>query len=126
MTDEKEKLGQIGLMIVQGSPPPESPYNFEDPSKAVVANYGGDGVVVWYTGGHLDYEINEAGMGVWLADLGLDDAPDGISVWEGRYIGTQHDTIDGTEYDTECVGEFRDPTPEEWARIQKNECPWDE
>ena len=125
MTKEENALSELEFTIEQ-APDSDAPYNFEVPSKAVIANNGGNGIVVWYTGDHLDVEINENGMGVHLSDLGLDDAPDGISIWEGNYIGSKHDTPDGWEYETECVGEFRDPTPEEWGSIQKNECPWGE
>jgi len=127
MSDEKKPMGlpDFGLEITE-APAPESSYNFEEPSKAVIANVGGVGVVLWYTGGHLDYEINESGMGVQLDNLGLDDAPEGLSIWEGKYIGTKHETMDGTEYETEVSGEFRDPNDEEWAAIRRNCCPWDD
>jgi len=127
MTQDKKKntwLSDFGLKLEPATPVPQCPYDFENPSKAVIANVGGDGVVLWYVGGHLDYEINEAGMGVDLCNLGLDDAPEGLSVWEGKYIGHKHETMDGTEYETECVGEFRDPTEDEWELIRQNVCPW--
>lgn len=53
------------------------------PSLAVVACRGGRGVVLWYgRGPSLAFEIEEGGS-LGLDDLGLDDAPDGISIWTG-------------------------------------------
>lgn len=130
MADEKKtksdlSLG-IGLRLEPATPPPDSGYDFSKPSKAVIACDGdGRGIVLWYTGAHLCGEICEHGCGVFLDDLGLDDAPEGISVWEGIYRGTRHETTDGVEYDTEVSGSFREPTTEEWADICVNLCPWD-
>jgi hypothetical protein len=100
-------------------------YDWGKPSLAVVAcDENGEGCILWFCGAHLDFEINEGGMKT-LGDLGLDDAPPGISVWEGSYVGTKSETMDGTEYDTEVMGEFRSPTPQEWTEISLNTCPWD-
>jgi hypothetical protein len=125
MADEKKGL-DIGFKIEPATPPPDPGYDFSKPSKAVIACDGdGNGIVLWYTGAHLVVEICEHGCGVRLDDLGLDDAPEGISVWEGIYYGTQHETMDGVEYDTEVSGDFRKPTAEEWDSIRDNVCPWD-
>lgn len=94
-------------------------------SLAVVASDGsGHGCVLWTAGPHISSLLRDAGVSD-LADLGLDDAPEGISVWEGVVRGHKHETMDGTEYETTTEGTFRDPTEEEWASIKKAECPWD-
>ncbi len=104
-----------------------NPDAWEQDCYAVVVNRNGQGCVLHYGGGaSLRYEIEEMGCNA-LDDLGLDDAPDGISVWVGRYI-----TVGGAarlgdyddSYETKAVGEFRDPTDEEWAAIRQQKNPW--
>ena len=100
--------------------------DWSKPSLAVVACDGnGHGCVLWTAGPHVASLINEAGVSR-LDELGLDDAPEGICVWEGVVRGTVHHGMDGTEYDSHLEGSFRDLTDEEWASVRKNECPWDE
>lgn len=95
-------------------------------SKAVVACDGrGNGCVLWTAGPHVRMEVEENGFEQ-LCDLGLDDAPLGISVWEGRYEyrATTHPD-EGCESDP--VGKFRRPTDEEWRLIRDDGvCPWDD
>lgn len=97
--------------------------DFSKPSRAVLANADGTGVVLWAVGVHIEEEISNAGRQ--LSDLGLDDAPDGISVWEGVWNGFERHTPDGSEYDSEARGAFREPTEAEWESIRKGECPWE-
>lgn len=86
-------------------------------SKAVVANNKqGHGLVLWYVGDVITSEIEEAGFC-------LDDAPEGISVWEGIGIWTPGPFEYPDDGDFELVGEFRKPTDEEWAAIRAGECP---
>ncbi len=97
-------------------------------SRAVIASRNGDGAVLWWVGGHLDFEICESGLSS-LDDLGLDNAPDGVHVWEGVYhytesYGEYGGPGDGCE--AEPDGEFRKPTEEEWVAIREARCPWDE
>jgi len=55
----------------------------------------------------------------------LDDAPEGISVWEGHAVGYPQG-IDGDypDPDPDLVGTFRAPTDAEWAAIRENKSPW--
>lgn len=100
--------------------------SFEKPSKGVIAcTDSGRGVVLWAVGAHLRYEIEELGF-YHLGDLGLDDAPVGISVWEGKYIwqpGSGEHPQDGEVYPG---GTFRAPTDAEWEAIRAGRCPWAE
>ena len=101
-------------------------YDYSKNSMAVVASDGaGNGAVLWYVGGHLSNEIEEAGLHH-LGDLGLDGADCGIWVWEGKYLWSPG----GYEYpedgDMDCVGDFRPPTQEEWVFIMKGESPWND
>lgn len=92
-------------------------------SKAVLASDGVDGIVLYTVGPGLWQEMVEGGLSM-LSDLGLDNAPKGISVWEGKYIwqpGTYECPEDGY---TKPVGEFHAPTDEEWDCIKQNKCPW--
>ena len=89
-------------------------------SLAVVACDGnGHGCVLFTVGPHIAAELEDVGRV--LGDIGLDDAPAGISVWQGRYISSRNywGVVDGS-----LEGEFRNPTPAEWAEIQRNKNPW--
>jgi hypothetical protein len=94
-------------------------------SKAVIANpkHGG-GCILWYIGGSLANEIEECGL-YQLSDLGLDDAPPGISVWEGTFVWQRGPYEHPNDGDMLPSGKFREPTPEEWFWIIGNRNPWD-
>ncbi len=99
------------------------------PSRAVVACDGsGNGVVIWYVGGHLAMEIEEGACSRSIDSLGLDHAPEGISIWEGIYHWTKgEDTVNGYfEPEPFAVGKFREPTQEEWIEITGGCAPWNE
>lgn len=100
-------------------------YDWEKPSRAVIACRDGYGVVLWWVGAHMTYEIKE-GYGSDLSDLGLDNAPEGISVWEGIYVYSRSGYWDEPDAcDVDPSGSFREPTDEEWEAIRRGECPWD-
>jgi hypothetical protein len=115
--------------IFKGFKAPEPtgvPGPWDKNSLAVVANSsaGNGGVILWTAGPHLENEIDSIGS-VRLDDLGLDDAPEGISIWEGKYIGYKTgNPMDGEEWDTEAHGKFRTPTDAEWEAIRADRCPW--
>ena len=100
---------------------------WEKSSFAVIANRHGTGCVVWYGGGAtLRFEIEEVCGALGLDDLGLDDAPEGISIWEGCYVATQIHGYEGTpDVVTRPVGKFRRPHKSEWRAIRANENPFD-
>lgn len=97
------------------------------PSLAVVACRGGHGVVLWYGGGpSLAFEIEEAGV-TCLDDLALDDAPEGISIWTGRYVTKGGPSIPGfcdDSIETTPKGSFRQPDANEWHDIRMGRNPW--
>lgn len=96
----------------------ESQYDTNKASKAVLAVNNGIGTVLWAVGAIND-ELK--GDGPDMDALGLlQDAPHGISVWEGHYV--EHKDPFGTY--TVPRGKFRPPTDTEWSKIQKNESPW--
>lgn len=103
----------------------EIDYDWSKPSKAVVACSGDVGCVLWTAGPHVDSYISESGSGH-LEDIGLDNAPDGISIWEGKIITVHHHTPDMNEWDSWLDGTFRPPTDSEWDAIRRGECPWDD
>lgn len=112
--------GTLTLLNGEEDGPPE--YDWSKPSLAVVASDGdGRGCVLWTAGPHVQSFLDEIGRG--LDDIGLDDAPDGISVWEGK-IKTYH-YYEG-DYDADLTGKFREPSDEEWQSIQRGECPWND
>ena len=97
---------------------------WDEPSRAIVASgLGGEAVVLWYTGAHLSCEIEEHGLKS-VADLGLEGGPDGLSVWEGKYVwhpGSWECPQDG---DSEAKGSFRALTAEEWEAVRTGRSPW--
>ncbi len=107
----------------EGPPPPK--LDWSKPSLAVVVQGMGRGCVLFSAGPHVDSMIDEAGVSD-LDLLGLDDAPEGISIWEGTIKTVHHHTPDMNEYDSWLEGAFRAPTDQEWESIRKNECPWDD
>ena len=93
-------------------------YDFDRDSYAVVASDGTNGIVLSYVGGHMHHEV-EAWDSRKIEDLGLTDAPAGISIWEGKYIS------EISEYEaTTPKGRFRKPTGEELMEIVAGRCPW--
>jgi hypothetical protein len=102
---------------------PTDPYR---PSMALIAHAYGEGVLLDYTGTNIEGEVDMIGYA--LGDLGLDDAPDGLSVWEGRYHydpGFESDH-GPPEPSSEPVGAFRALTPDEWARLARDGVLWDD
>ena len=78
--------------------------------RAIIASRRGHGCVLYYSGTRIEYAIDEVCMHQ-LSDLGLDDAPDGLSVWEGTY------SVDLSGETMEPDGEFRDLDGFEWLDI---------
>ena len=95
-------------------------------SKGVIACDGnGHGVVLWGVGTGLRQEIDEYCFHA-LGDLGLDDAPAGVSVWEGTYVWQSGGFEHPEDGDMQPVGAFRAPTDDEWTSIRCGNCPWAE
>lgn len=96
-------------------------------AKAVVASDGnGNGCVVWYVGESMRNEIEECGFRG-LDELGLDDAPAGISVWEGTYVWIRggYECPEDGEMVVGSNSAFRAPTDEEWTAIREKRNPWE-
>lgn len=93
-------------------------------SIALIANNGGTGVVLAYDGAGIECCIDE-GNGKALDDNGLDDAPDGLSIWEGAYHTWHVHTPDMNEWEAELRGTFRDLTDREWALLRETGTPWE-
>lgn len=113
-----------GFLEFAQKPVPDPAWELD--SFAVVACDGeGHGCVLWTAGPYMQSEMDQVGTKV-LSDLGLDDAPLGISVWEGKYVwhpGSYEYPMDG---DSEASGKFREPTDAEWAAIREGRCPWND
>lgn len=110
--------------------PPERPKSdwIRDSFAVVISNGKGRGWVHATVGPAVEREIENCGHRI--EDLGLSDAPNGVSVWEGRYIYTEYYNTEVyypmVDSESELVGEFREPTEAEWARIEQDEVPWTE
>jgi len=126
--DESDRL-RIQLEDLSEPPPGDGwgpDYDWKRPSRAVVACRGGIGQVLWHVGAHMAFEITEGGLD-WI-DLGLDDAPDGISIWEGvyRFIPEYTEWGQPEGGSTTPEGKFRAPTDAEWEAIREGRNPWDD
>lgn len=98
-------------------------YKKDKKSRAVIANGPYGGAVLWWVGFALYVEIQDAGLDS-LDMLGLDDAPDGLSIWEGYY--TYDYTYDGDISMSFPQGDFRTLTEDEWNYVKDGKAPWDE
>lgn len=100
----------------------------DKPSLAVIACDGsGQGCVLYTAGPHLQLEIYENNLRA-LDELGLDDAPAGISIWEGKilYFKSGSPLEPDCGFEPDVKGAFREPTEEEWTAIRAKRCPWDD
>lgn len=94
------------------------------PSRAVIANRErGSGSIVYVAPDSLLAQ-QMGDVSDRLDDLGLDDAPAGISVWEGGFAGGEKDEWNGDYNDVYPVGTFRAPTDDEWAAIRDGRNPF--
>lgn len=82
----------------------------------IVSDGNGDGCVLWHQGSYLNTMTEDYGRHI--GDLGLDDAPLGVSVFEGNVVLENEDWT--------YVGDFRDPTSEEWECLKTRKSPWPE
>lgn len=109
------------LFALKVDPTPRPPYR---KSKALVAQGLRQGCLLEATGTDIGYELE--GGATDLADFGLDDAPPGLSIWEGRYhYDPGYDSPNGpAEGSSDPVGEFRKLTPEEWTKLATDGFLW--
>jgi hypothetical protein len=80
--------------------------------RALACN-GGHGCLLAYDGPGIEADVEALGNDS-LADHGFDDAPDGLSIWEGTLKAWRSSGLDGDDYETELVGAFRSLTDREW------------
>jgi hypothetical protein len=119
-----------GHPVLFGYPPPTwDNYPTEawfKASLAVIANSNGHGTVLYTAGPALRFEMEEGSGCTRLDDLGMDDAPNGISVWEG-FLEYQPGTWECPEDGYNLLrGKYRDLTEAEWEAIKSKKCPWDD
>lgn len=95
-------------------------------SYALIAQGARSGTVLQYRGPDISNEIEEVGLSE-LDDLGLDDAPEGMSVWTGRYAYIPG-YVDGVEApgegQTEPRGTYRRLTRDEWFMLMEGMPLW--
>lgn len=89
-------------------------------SIALVACNGHYGTVICHDGPGIESAIEDTSPA--LDACGLDDAPDGLSIWEGCYITTRDYW---GEYDAYLSGHFRDLTEAEWTLLRETDVPWE-
>lgn len=88
--------------------------------RAFVACKDGAGAVLSFREGSPFGFFAEAGSSL-LDDLGLDDAPDGLSVWEGVVMTTYSQG----DHDAELSGRFRPLNDDEWYRLRTTGDPFE-
>lgn len=96
---------------------------WDKPSRAVIVQGPGkkSGCVLYAAGPHIRMMMED---GQDLESLGLDDAPEGISIWEGVTGGGNYSHGMGDYCDLYLTGKFRDPTQNEWDYIKSKLSPW--
>jgi hypothetical protein len=96
----------------------------EVPNMALIANTKNGGVVLHARPGcTLYYEIHEVGSRS-VGDYGFDDAPEGLTVWEGTSVwqpGGYEAPQDGMNY---YEGTYRRLNDEEILKVQRGEELW--
>jgi hypothetical protein len=96
------------------------------PSVVLIAMGPNSGTVLEYRGSGITNEIQEAGL-YGLDEIGLDDAPQGLSIWEGDYV-YEPGYVDGYEAlgegEMHPSGKFRGLTADEWEKLRKGESLW--
>lgn len=109
-----------------GSGYPEWAWN-KDSLAIVVSDGDGHGMVLYTAGPHV-LRIMDDACSRYLDDLGLGDAPEGISVWKGLIKSQIYPATPDSaeEYDSWLEGTFGPLQPEEWQALQENRCPWDD
>jgi hypothetical protein len=97
-------------------------------SIALVANGPKGGAVIEYRGDDISIEMEEPGCDRTLEDLGFDDAPQGLSIWEGKFLWVAVYTegyVDPSQGYTMPKGSFRALTTEEWETLRTQGRIWD-
>jgi hypothetical protein len=96
---------------------------WEEDSYALIAFGTEGGIILEHEGPHIDFELQEAGTGPFVEDMGLTPPHEdpGLWIWKGRIVDTTFHGPDGTEYDYELDGEFRELTDEEWKAFRAGE-----
>lgn len=118
--------GKTLMEILSGvkSEPSGSPGKVQSAALVCNSKYGGM-LVACKPGCCLEQEAGEVGTYM-LDDFGLDDAPNGLSIWEGY----NHWQPGGYEYPQDgeiyYIGKFRPLTTEEISTLARGESLWPE
>lgn len=91
-------------------------------SIALIANHEGQGIVLAFAGESIGHEIDAVGRN--LEELQLDDAPNGLSIWEGQIDWSCGGYLDDNA-EAYVRGTFRQLEVEEWARLAQTGVPWE-
>lgn len=110
---------------LQWPPSPKPEPALWTPSRVLVAMGPHRGALLEYEGSGISNEL-EAGL-YDLDELGLDDAPQGLWIWEGDYIW-EDGWFEGHRSPENGMahpkGEFRRLSPEEWATVTAGKPLW--
>lgn len=92
-------------------------------NRAVIASDGaGNGAVLFWEGADFEHEIGSEYFDE-LSDLGLDDAPHGLRIWEGRYVYTNCSGETDEGYYSVPKGKFRELNDTEWEHMKRGKNP---
>lgn len=117
MDDENEVMNEEPKLPKR---PRDAPWAKHD-SIALIASRNGQGCVLVYDGAGIQADIEKGVGSTDIEQLGLDDAPDGLSIWEGKLMVWRE--REG-EYDSDLKGTFRSLTEEEWENFRSTGKPW--
>ena len=82
-------------------------------------------MILEHDGAGIEADIESLGRAR-LDEHGLGDAPDGISIWEGRLDSYRcGNPMDGEDWECILEGEFRDLTDQEWELLKLTGVPWE-
>lgn len=93
-------------------------------SIALVASNNGHGCILAFNGEGIEVDF-EHESDPSLDMHWMDDAPDGLSIWEGCYKDHETWGDHGMDYDGELVGTFRPLTEREWELLKSTGTPWE-
>lgn len=113
------------IIPIDLTPAPCTIWNWDKPSKAVLAVGKCGTTIIMHGAGPVFAEYSPE-VSNYAADLDLDlsDENEGIYIWEGKLHSSKYMTDCGMEYDSELIGDIREPTEEEWQFIMQGDCPW--
>jgi hypothetical protein len=127
MSQDNKISGLLGNPIEFGKDVIEEPHKDwvgrTTRSIALISCFNGTGCIMAHEGPDMFYEM-ESIPEIDLKSHGMENAPNGLSIWEGQMLGGEYDAWNGDYNDTVMKGKFRSLTKEEHDRLMECKTPW--